>query len=98
MGLLDFLISSKSAFNARFNKKLEVFIRGLNPSYIIPSRRVFIDQLLQKKYSECLLELGDQLKNISDVTLTMDGWKDVLNNLIYVMTTITSTKQWILDR
>lgn len=97
MRFLDFLVSSNSAFNVCSNKELDLFIRGLNPSYVIPSRRVVSDRLLQKRYSECLLELGDQLKDVNDVTLTMDGWEDVSNNSIYAVIAITSTKQWILD-
>ncbi|BBN10816.1 hypothetical protein Mp_5g06650 [Marchantia polymorpha subsp. ruderalis] len=60
-------------------------------------RRVVSYRLLQKRYSECLLELGEELKSAIDVTITMDGWEDVSNNSIYAVMAITSVKQWMVD-
>lgn len=94
---LDFLIYSNSAFNVCSNKEFGLIISGLNSNYIVSLRKLVSDQLLQKRYSECLLELRDQLKYVSNMTLMMDRCENVLNNSIYVVIAITSSKHWILD-
>lgn len=95
--IVDFLVTSNNAFNVYCNKELEMFIHRINPNYILPSRRLVLDRLLQKHYNECLLKLEEELKNASDVRITMDGWEDMSNNLIYAVMTITKVIQWILN-
>lgn len=94
---VDFLVTSNIAFNVCCNKELRIFMCVINPNYYYPFRRVISDRLLQKRYSECPLKLVEELKNASDVTITMYGWKDVSNNSIYALIAITSVKQCMLN-
>lgn len=97
MQFLDFFVTSNNEVYVCSNKKLVMFIRDLNPSNIVFSRRVMTNQLLQKRYNKCLLELEDQLKYVSNVALIINRSEDVFNNSIYAMIDIINTKQWIFD-
>lgn len=74
-----------------------MFIREINPSYTLPSKRVVSYRPLQKRYTKYLLELGEQLKNVCDMTITLNEREYIFNYLIYAVMDITSVKQWILD-
>lgn len=59
---VDFLVTSNSSFNVCCNKELGIFMRGINPSYTLPSRRLVLDRLLQKRYSESTTGAGRRVE------------------------------------
>lgn len=59
----------------------------LNPSYIIPSRKTVTQSFLPQMYEMTIARVKNQLKNVSAVYITTDGWTS-LNNESFVAVTV----------
>ena len=62
---------SFSILDSPFFKK---FVASLNPSYTLPSRRVFAEKLLEEKYLESKINVMHLLKCVPFLTVSLDIW------------------------
>ncbi|CAG8850162.1 17307_t:CDS:1, partial [Racocetra persica] len=56
---------------------------SLRSSYSPPSRYKLSNNIIQTEYARILVEMVDRISEMSDLTLSLDGWTDVSNNSIY---------------
>ena len=96
--VLNFIISSNSAFRIVEDPEFKILLTQLNPSYKVPCRSTITDSLLTRKYHEILLQNIDEMKELENITLATDGWTDVSKSSIYATLALTGGKaEYILD-
>jgi len=77
--LVKMIVKEYRPFSVVEDKEFRKLIQMLNPSYIIPSRKTVTQSLLPQMYEMTIEKVKNQLKNVSAVCMTTDGWTS-LNN------------------
>lgn len=85
--LIKMIVKEYHPFSVVEDKEFRNLIKMLNPSYIIPSRKTVTQSLLPQMYEMTIERVKDQLKNVSAVCMTTDGWTS-LNNESFVAVTV----------
>jgi len=74
-----FMFSSNIPFNVLTNPYFQEFVKGLNPAYILPSRKQMSEPILNSIYEEVSNEMTSQLNGQKAVIL-QDGWSSSQND------------------
>lgn len=62
------------------DKGFVAFVKAINTSYILPSRKVLTQSIvLPSCYEQCLNEVKGVMESVSSVCLTTDCWTSVKN-------------------
>ncbi|XP_008182425.1 zinc finger BED domain-containing protein 6-like [Acyrthosiphon pisum] len=85
--LMKMIVKEYHPFSVVEDQEFRNLIKMLNPSYIIPSRKTVTQSLLPQMYEMTIERVKDQLKNVSAVCMTTDGWTS-LNNESFVAVTV----------
>lgn len=56
------------------DKEFRDFVRGLNPRYELPSRRVLTRTHLPETYEQEVVKISKELESVDDIALTTDIW------------------------
>lgn len=72
--LIKMIVKEYHPFSVVEDKELRNLIKMLNPIYITPSRKTVTQSLLTQMYEMTNEHVKDQLKNVSVVCMTTDGW------------------------
>ncbi|CAG8674219.1 310_t:CDS:2, partial [Scutellospora calospora] len=59
-----------------FDKATISLEKNLYSSYDSLSRYILSNRIIQTEYAWVLVEIIDQIKNLCDLTLSLDGWTD----------------------
>lgn len=68
------------------DKGFVAFVKAINPSYILPSRKVLTQSTLPSCYEQCLNEVKGVMESVSRVCLTTDCWTSVKNEAYRAIT------------
>lgn len=84
--LVKMIVKEYHPFSVVDDIEFRKLIKMLNPNYIIPSRKTVSQSLLPQMYEMTLERVKDQLKNVSAVCITTDGWTS-MNNQSFIAVT-----------
>jgi hypothetical protein len=80
--LLRWAVKSNISFRAFNSPHLRNALLLLHPGYNIPSNTTFRLDLLPREYANALAELYSILKDAANLTITFDGWTDLLKRAV----------------
>lgn len=68
------------------NEEFKKFVKMLNPSYVIPSRKTVSQVLLTQVYNKLSEIVKEDLKQATAISITTDGWTSVSNDCYLALT------------
>lgn len=100
--LLELFTVDLQPFSIVDDKGFKKFVRLLNPSYMLPSRRTISSVLLPALYKEVYGGVQKLIKQASALTITIDCWTSINNDnylavTAYFITDIFEMKSVLLD-
>lgn len=84
--LLKVICNEYQPFSVVENEEFRKFVKMLNPSYQLPSRKTISYSLLPSAYNEMVEKVKLLVQNTPAVCLTCDGWTDLNNVTFYAIT------------
>lgn len=77
--LLGMITREYQPFSIVEDKGFIAFVKAINPSYTLPSRKVLTQSILSSCYESCLNEVKGVMELVLSVCLTPDCWTSVNN-------------------
>ena len=72
--LMKIIVKNLHPLSMTDDKEFKDFVRGLNPRYELPSRRVLTRTHLPNLYEQEVAKISKELEGIDDIALTTDIW------------------------
>jgi hypothetical protein len=78
--LIKLIASGYLPFSLVQNEHFKEFVKMLNPSYVLPSRKTASHNLLDQVYTRLVEAVKRELATATAITVTTDGWTSMSNN------------------
>jgi len=84
--LAYFIATSMMPYSLVEKEGFQTFVRALNPSYKLPSRKTLTESRIPELYSETRTNVGNIIKNVDFLSLTTDCWTSTSNQPFIALT------------
>ncbi|XP_052895604.1 E3 SUMO-protein ligase ZBED1-like [Anopheles moucheti] len=84
--LLQLICQEFLPFSITESEAFKNYTYGLNPNYVIPSRKTVSEAILSREFNKSFHRVKSALENTSKVAITLDGWTNINNNTFYAIT------------
>jgi hypothetical protein len=80
-------------FTGTDDSNLQIALGLLHKGYKLPSETTFRRVLLPQEYFYCVMKLGERLRTARNITITFDGWTDLMKRAVLAILAILPSRQ-----